>query len=145
MTPAKTLTADIKEAVNGSFEELYLRNCICKAYCRPIINFFADRLVMKSLPPQEGEFDLLLCPLHMNQSHWGLIATDLVGKKLLFDDGYKLQSDSSIKPSMKYLLDVDQLPTVLAVHFGPLQIILRGLACLCKTVIQQGKGLAVVV
>ena len=106
MTPAKTLTADIKEAVNGSFEELYLRNCICKAYCRPIINFFADRLVMKSLPPQEGEFDLLLCPLHMNQSHWGLIATDLVGKKLLFDDGYKLQSDSSIKPSMKYLLDV---------------------------------------
>ena len=72
---------------------------------------------MKSLPPQEGEFDLLLCPLHMNQSHWGLIATDLVGKKLLFDDGYKLQSDSSIKPSMKYLLDVDQLPTVLAVHF----------------------------
>ena len=55
---------------------------------------------------REEEFDLLLCPLHMNQSHWGLIAIDLVGKKLLFDDGYKLQPDSSILPSMKYLLDV---------------------------------------
>ena len=86
----------------------------------------------------------------MNQSHWGLIAIDLVGKKLLFDDGYKLQSDSSILPSMKYLLDVlhELRPNgqCLAVHFGPLQIILRDLVCLRKTtVIQQGKGLAVVV
>lgn len=42
----------------------------------------------------------------MNQSHWGLITIDLVGKKLLFDDGYKLRPDSSILPSMKYSLDV---------------------------------------
>lgn len=55
---------------------------------------------------REEEFDLLLCPLHMNQSHWGLIAIDLLGKKLLFDDGYKLQPDSSILPSVKYFLDV---------------------------------------
>jgi len=41
----------------------------------------------------------------MNQNLWGLIAIDLVGKKLLFDDGHKLQPDSSILPSMKYLLD----------------------------------------
>ena len=67
--------------------------------CRKVVNeVFSNS--------REEEFDLLLCPLHMNQSHWGLIAIDLVGKKLLFDDGYKLQPDSSILPSMKYLLDV---------------------------------------
>ena len=67
--------------------------------CRKVVNevFSTSR---------EEEFDLLLCPLHMKQSHWGLIAIDLVGKKLLFDDGYKLQPDSIILPSMKYLLDV---------------------------------------
>lgn len=99
---------------------------------------------------REEEFDVLLCPLHMNQSHWGLIAIDLVGRKLLFDDGYKLQPDSSILPSMKYLLDVlhELRPNAqcFAVHFGPLQTILRDLACLCKTsVIKQDKGLAAVV
>ena len=66
--------------------------------CRKIVEVLSNA--------REEEFDLLLCPLHMNQSHWGLIAIDLVGKKLLFDDGLKLQPDSSILPSMKYLLDV---------------------------------------
>ena len=70
-----------------------------KFLCRKV----GDEVFSKST---EEELDLLLCPLHMNMSHLVLIANDLVGKKLLFDDGYKLQPDSSILLSVKYLLDV---------------------------------------
>ena len=56
----------------------------------------------------EEEFDLLLCPLHMSQSHWGIIVVDLIGKKLYFDDGYRWQPDNSVLPSMKFVLDVFQ-------------------------------------
>lgn len=55
---------------------------------------------------RETEFDLVLCPLHMNGSHWGIVVVDLVGRKLLFDDGYKLKPSTSVLPSMKYVLDV---------------------------------------
>ena len=53
----------------------------------------------------ENELDLL-CPLHMNYSHWGILVVDLVGKRLLFDDGYEMQPNTSILPTIKYLLDV---------------------------------------
>ena len=52
------------------------------------------------------ELDLLLCPLHMNQSHWGLIVIDLLHRKLMFDDGYKLKPSTSVLPTIKHILDV---------------------------------------
>lgn len=55
-----------------------------------------------------SEFDLILLPLHMNEIHWGLIVIDLLGRKLLFDDGFKLQPASSVLPTIKYILDVFQ-------------------------------------
>ena len=55
---------------------------------------------------KESEYDLLLCPLHMNQSHWGIIVIDLLHRKLMFDDGCQCQPDSSVLPSMKRMLDV---------------------------------------
>ena len=54
---------------------------------------------------RDSEFDLVLCPLHMSQSHWGIIAIDLIGEKLLFDDGLKWQPDASVLPSIKFVLD----------------------------------------
>ena len=53
-------------------------------------------------------FDLILFPLHMNEMHWGLIVIDLLGRKLFFDDGFKLQPGTSVLPSIKYILDVFQ-------------------------------------
>ena len=55
---------------------------------------------------KENEFDLLLCPLHMNQSHWGLVVVDLADERLMFDDGYKLQPDTNVLLTMKCVLDV---------------------------------------
>lgn len=49
------------------------------------------------------EFDLTLFPLHMNEKHWGLIVIDLPGRKLFFDNGFKLQSGTNILPSIKYI------------------------------------------
>ena len=57
---------------------------------------------------RENEFDLILLPLHMNETHWGLIVIDLLGRRLLFDDGFKLQPASSVLPTIKYILDVFQ-------------------------------------
>lgn len=54
----------------------------------------------------ENELDLIFCPLHVNQSHWGIVIIDLVGKRLMFDDGYKMQPNTSVLPAIKYLLDV---------------------------------------
>lgn len=54
------------------------------------------------------ELDVILCPLHMNESHWGLIVIDLLNGRLLFDDGYKLQPDASVLPNIKYVLDIFQ-------------------------------------
>ena len=42
----------------------------------------------------------------MNQSHWGIIVIDLLHRKLMFDDGYQCQPDSSVLPTMKCMLDV---------------------------------------
>lgn len=55
---------------------------------------------------KENEFELLLCPLNMDQKHWGIIVIDLLNSKLLFDDGYQLQPDPSVLLSIKYILDV---------------------------------------
>lgn len=54
------------------------------------------------------ELDVILCPLHMNESHWGLIVIDLLNGRLLFDDGYKLQTNASVLPNIKYVLDIFQ-------------------------------------
>lgn len=59
-------------------------------------------------PSNESEFDLILLPLHMNEAHWGLIVIDLLGRRLLFDDGFKQQPASSVLPTIKYILDVFQ-------------------------------------
>lgn len=40
------------------------------------------------------------------QSHWGLIVIDLLHGQLMFDDGYKLEPDGSVLPTMKYILNV---------------------------------------
>lgn len=44
----------------------------------------------------------------MNESHWGLIVMDLLNRRLLFDDGYKLQPDSCVLPNIKNVLDFFQ-------------------------------------
>ena len=54
----------------------------------------------------KSEFDLLLLPLHMNGSHWGLVVIDLLGRQLLFDDGYKLKPATSVLSTIKRILDV---------------------------------------
>ena len=64
------------------------------------------------------ELQLILCPLHMNGSHWGLVVIDLLNGKLLFDDGYKLQPDSSVLANMKSLLDIFQQLRPGALCFG---------------------------
>lgn len=64
------------------------------------------------------ELQLILCPLHMNGSHWGLVVIDLLNGKLLFDDGYKLQPDSSVLVNMKSLLDIFQQLRPGALCFG---------------------------
>lgn len=70
------------------------------------IHFIHRKLCEVLSNSKENELDLLLCPLHMNQSHWGLIVTDLLHSQLMFDDGYKLQPDASVLPTMKYILNV---------------------------------------
>ena len=55
---------------------------------------------------REEELELILCPLHMNESHWGLIIMDLLNKRLLFDDGYKLQPDRCVLSNIKNMLDI---------------------------------------
>ena len=64
------------------------------------------------------ELQLILCPLHMNGSHWGLVVIDLLNGKLLFDDGYKQQPDSSVLANMKSLLDIFQQLRPGALCFG---------------------------
>ena len=32
----------------------------------------------------------------MNGSHWGLVVIDLLGRQLLFDDGYKLKPATGV-------------------------------------------------
>ena len=54
---------------------------------------------------RKSEFDLLL-PLHMNGSHWGLVVIDLLGRQLLFDDGYKLKPATGVLTTIKRILDV---------------------------------------
>jgi len=44
----------------------------------------------------------------MNESHWGLIIMDLLNRRLLFDDGYKLQPDRCLLPNVKNMLDIFQ-------------------------------------
>ena len=55
---------------------------------------------------REEELELILCPLHMNESHWGLIVMDLLNRRLWCDDGYKLQPDTHVLPNIKNVLDI---------------------------------------
>ena len=55
---------------------------------------------------RKSEFDLLPLPLHMNGSHWGLVVIDLLGRQLLFDDGYKLKPATGVLTTIKHILDV---------------------------------------
>lgn len=66
----------------------------------------------------EEELQLILCPLHMNGSHWGLVVIDLLNRRLLFDDGYKLLPDTSVLANMKSLLDICQQLRPGALCFG---------------------------
>ena len=67
---------------------------------------------------RESEFDLILLPLHMDETHWGLIVIDLLGGKLFFDDGLKRQPASSVLPTIKYILDVFQQLMLSAPYFN---------------------------
>ena len=55
---------------------------------------------------RKSEFDLLLLPLHINGSHWGLVVIDLLCRQLLFDDGFKLKPATSVLTTIKRILDV---------------------------------------
>ena len=55
---------------------------------------------------RKSESDLLLLPLHTNGSHWGLVVIDLLGRQLLFDDGYKLKPATGVLTTIKHILDV---------------------------------------
>ena len=61
---------------------------------------------------RKSEFDLLLLPLHMNGSHWGLVVNDLLGRQLLLDDGYKLKPATGVHviTTIKRILDVFHQP-----------------------------------
>ena len=61
---------------------------------------------------RKSEFDLLLLPLHMNGSHWGLVVNDLLGRQLLLDDGYKLKPATGVHvlTTFKRILDVFHQP-----------------------------------
>lgn len=68
--------------------------------------FLKGKLQEVLFTSKEDEFEIILCPLHMNQMHWGIIVIDLLNRKLLFDDGYHLKPDSNVLPSIKHILDV---------------------------------------
>ena len=44
----------------------------------------------------------------MNETHRGMIVIDLLSRKLLFGDSFKLQPASSVLPTIKYILEVFQ-------------------------------------
>ena len=72
------------------------------------LQFIQRKLEEVFLGAREEELELILCPLHMNESHWGLIVMDLLDRRLLFDDGYKLQPDGCVLPNIKNVLGILQ-------------------------------------
>lgn len=88
--------------------QLYLP-CETHTWLKTKDELFIKQKFQRVLGTSKGsKFDLILLPLHMNEIHWGLIVIDLLGRKLLFDDGFKLQPASSVLPTIKYILDVFQ-------------------------------------
>ena len=90
----------------GRSKALYLPSEIHTWLNTNNIHFIRRKLCQVLSTSKRNELDLPLCPLHVNQSHWGLIVIDFLHRQLMFDDGYKLQPDASVLPTMKYILNV---------------------------------------
>lgn len=95
---------DCQKRVNS--ETLYLPSEIHTWLETSSHQFIERKLEEVMANAREEELELILCPLHMLESHWGLIVIDLLNRRLLFDDGYKLQPDACVLPNIKYVLDI---------------------------------------
>lgn len=94
------------ERLNGNETTLYLPSEMFSWLESSDNNFVCEKFSGVIGSANLTNCEIVLLPVHMNGSHWGLFVVDVTNQRFLFDDGLRINLDNHILASVKSALDM---------------------------------------
>ena len=94
------------ERLNGNETAIYLPSEMFAWLSSSNRDFIQDKFAQVISCADMTKCTMVLMPIHMNNSHWGLVVVDLTNQRLLFDDGLRMHPERHVLKSVKKALDM---------------------------------------